>query len=99
MDSKTNEQIIYKFEEIDHKNGLILIDNIINNYYDEDFIKNIIISLSKNKKKHIYEIYDYIIKNTNINYYTKIHREWPYGTNILKLVIIFYYYKKIKYKI
>ena len=64
------EQIIKKFEEIDHKNGLILIDYIINNKYDINFIKNILESLAKNKNKHIYEIYDYIIKNTEINFDT-----------------------------
>ena len=66
------EQIIEKFEEIDYKNGLILIEHIINKNYNEDLIKNIIISLSKNKKKYTYEIYDYIIKNTIIKYDTFI---------------------------
>ena len=71
MDFKKNkEQIIKKFEEIEHKDGLILIENIINNKYDEYLIKDIIKSLSKNKKKYTYEIYDYIIKNTNLNYDT-----------------------------
>ena len=78
---KHKEQIIKKFEEIDYKNGLILIENIINDKYDNNLIINIIFSLSKNKKKYTYEIYDYIIKNTNINYDTEIN----YYINIINL--------------
>ena len=42
---KHKEQIIKKFEEIHYKNGLILIENIINDKYDIGLIKNIVISL------------------------------------------------------
>ena len=75
------KQIIRKFKEIDYKDGLILIENIINNNYDKDFIKKIIIRLSKNKKKYTYEIYDYIIENTGINFDTEIN----YGINIINV--------------
>ena len=72
MNMQHNEgKIIEKFKEIKYQDGLILIEHIINNY-DEDLIKGIIGSLSKNKNKHTYEIYDYIIKNTDINYNTFI---------------------------
>ena len=43
---------------------MILIDYIINNNYDENFINNILVQLSKNTNKHIEEIYEYIITNT-----------------------------------
>ena len=62
------EKIIEKFKEIKYNDGLILIEHIINNEYDDNLLKNIIISLSENKNKYTYEIYDYIIKNTIINY-------------------------------
>ena len=38
---KHKKQIIKKFEEIDYKNGLILIEHIFNKNYNEDLIKNI----------------------------------------------------------
>ena len=70
------KQIIDKFEEIKHNDGLILIEHIINSSPDNDLIKDIISSLSKNKNKYTYEIYDYVIKNgaepdlrPSINYY------------------------------
>ena len=62
------KQIAKKFEEIYYKDGLILIENIINNDHDDILLKDITASLSKNKKKYTYEIYDYIIKNTNLIY-------------------------------
>ena len=66
------QKIIEKFKEIKYQDGLILIEHIINNKYDEHFIKMIILSLLRNNNKYIYEIYDYIIKNTHINYDTII---------------------------
>ena len=44
---KHREQIIKKFKEIKHNEGLILIEHVINNKYDEDLLENIVISLSK----------------------------------------------------
>ena len=70
--NKHKEQIIKKFEEIDYKDGLILIEYVINNKHDSDFIKEIIKSLSKNKKKYTYQIYDYIILITEIDYNTAL---------------------------
>ena len=94
---KHKGQIITKFTEIDHKDGLILIESIINNKYDIGLMKKIVISLSENKKKYAYEIYDYIIKNTNLNYdtilnkyndYSLIHLCAEYGNiNLLNYLI------------
>ena len=87
--SKENrDKILEKFKEIDYKSGLILIDYIINDNYDEDFIKNIIISLSKNKNKNTYEIYEYIIKNTKIDYDTIIIYKINYDILHLKFIHI-----------
>ena len=85
MDICSNEdqrKIIQKFKEIKYNDGLILIDYIINNEYEYDikFIKDIIISLSENKNKYTYEIYEYINKKTNIDYYTPLYYYDYYDT-------------------
>lgn len=65
--------IIRKFEEINYKNGMILIECIIKQKYTyKKFIKELIISLSINKRKYSFEIYNYIIKKTKFNYETSL---------------------------
>lgn len=64
--------IICKFEEIDDYDGSVLIQEIINKYYDIKLLKKIITSLSMNKHKQTYQIYDYIIRYTEITYDTNI---------------------------
>lgn len=64
------EAIINKFKEIKYNDGLIVIEELINNYYDENLIKNIILSLTKNKRINTHLIYDYIVKHTSFEFET-----------------------------
>lgn len=66
------KQIIKKFSEINNRDGELLIEHIIqNNYYDDFLINKILYSLSRNNKR-LDNVYDYIFKHTNIDYYSPI---------------------------
>ena len=94
-DLNKREKLLSKLEEINEYDGLLLIDTIINKYYDEKFIKDIIYHLSKNKKKYTYKIIDHIISKTSFNYKSNIdiigtisHSSAKFGNiNLIKYLI------------
>lgn len=59
---------IETFKTIDHNDGLALIRNVTNYSQLESIVRN----LAENKNKYTYKIYEYIITNTQIDYYTEI---------------------------
>lgn len=67
MDNIDEKQILLKYIEINVNDGFLLFD-CIKDKFDNNFIKKIIITLTINRHKNIYELYEYILKYSDLNY-------------------------------
>lgn len=72
IDREYQNRIVKEFIKINYEDGIKLIDEIIHKHYNDLFIKEIIISLTKNKKIQTYIIYEYLIKNIDIDINTNL---------------------------